>query len=73
MLSSTKTREDLMSVDFPSIWMEVKQSVGKNVLVCGYYREWSKNGRKTEKEQLTSIKVLTEQMERASKENKTEK
>ena len=69
--SKIKVREDLMSIEFPSIWLEVKQNTGKNLLVCGYYREWSKNGKKTEKEQVESIKVLVEQMEKATNEKKT--
>ena len=69
--SEIKVREDLMSNEFPSIWLEVKQNTGKNLLVGGYYREWSKNGKKTEKEQVESIKVLIEQMEKATNEKKT--
>ena len=69
--SEIKVREDLMSNEFPSIWLEVKQNTGKNLLVCGYYREWSKNGKKTEKEQVESIKVLIEQMEKATNEKNT--
>ena len=69
--SEIKVREDLMSNEFPSIWLEVKQNTGKNLLVGGYYREWSKNGKKSEKEQVESIKVLVEQMEKATNEKKT--
>ena len=36
-----KLRPDLMSDKFPSIWIEVENKSEKNVLICGYYREWS--------------------------------
>ena len=39
-------------------------------MICGFYRVWSKNGKKlTEEEQVTDVEVLTEQMERASNES----
>ena len=56
--SEIKVREDLMSNEFPSIWLEVKQNTGKNLLVGGYYREWSKNGKKSEKELRTRLPRL---------------
>ena len=39
-----KVREDLMSKDFPSIWCEVQYETEKNILICGFYREWSHEG-----------------------------
>ena len=44
-----RTREDLMDKDFSSIWMEVKNEKTKNTLVCGFYREWTKDGDTSQK------------------------
>ena len=41
-----KLRTDLNSKKFPSIWLEVMNEKERNVLVCGYYREWAINGKK---------------------------
>ena len=67
----TKVRSELMSPDFPSIWLEYCNKGGMSVLICGFYREWSRNGHKlTEEEQVNRIEILTEQMERATNEDK---
>ena len=65
-----KVRKDLMDNDFPSIWLEMKRDTKKNLLVCGFYREWTKDGDNSQERQIQSIKVLTNQIEVASKENK---
>jgi hypothetical protein len=39
----TKIREDLMSTEFPTIWLEIIRTNYKNLLVCGFYREWTRN------------------------------
>jgi exonuclease III len=67
---SAKTREDLMSTEFPSIWLEITREHQKNVLVCGVYREWNRDGLKTEKDQKHRLKILTSQLEKATEENK---
>ena len=59
-----------MDNDFPSIWLEMKRDTKKNLLVCGFYREWTKDGDNSQERQIQSIKVLTNQIEVASKENK---
>ena len=59
-----------MSEKFPSIWLEVKQSYSKNVLVCGLYREWSSDGLLNMEDQLNTIKILTSQIEAADLEKK---
>ena len=61
-----KVREDLMSEKFPSIWIEAE----KGLLVCGFYREWTRNGIKSEEEQLRNLETLKGQMERATEERK---
>jgi exonuclease III len=65
-----KPRSDLMNPKFPSIWCEEVREFEKNILTCGFYREWSHNGHKTCAIQLEAIKVFCSQIEKASKENK---
>ena len=43
-----KVREDLMSEKFPSIWLEMKRRNEKELLICGFYREWTRNGMNSE-------------------------
>ena len=59
-----------MSSEFPSIWVEYKNENSKNVLICGLYREWTKNGDVTQEKQLQSIQILTAQLEAAANEEK---
>ena len=42
-----KTRPDLMDPKFPSIWCEEVREHEKNLLICGFYREWSHEGLKS--------------------------
>ena len=42
----------------------------QKILVGGYYREWSNDGKLNSEEQLTSLKILTSQMEKADGKNK---
>ena len=48
----TKIREDHMPEKFPSIWMEIKRRNEKELLFCGFYREWTRNGINSEEQQL---------------------
>ena len=38
--------------------------------MCGFYREWTIEGTKSLKSQLAAMKIMTKQIEVASKENK---
>ena len=58
-----------MSSKFPSIWLEIEREHERNILACGFYREWSVDGQKTNQLQLASIKELTVQLETADSEN----
>ena len=58
-------RRDLMSNLFPSIWVELIREGEKNILICGYYREWTINGTKITADQIKAIQELTRQMELA--------
>jgi exonuclease III len=70
MSATTKTREDLMSPDFPSIWIEWETSNKKSTLVCGFYREWTKVGRITNGEQCKIMETFSDQTTRANSEGK---
>ena len=65
--SKIEIREDLMSWDFPSIWVEICKENKKPVFVAGIYREWTQNGDKTEEGQIKRIKIFSNQMELAIK------
>ena len=64
-------RRDLMTSEFPSIWCEENRENEKNVLICGFYREWSTDGIRSAEAQKKSINLFTDQIEKASKENKS--
>ena len=59
-----------MCKTFPSIWLELKQQHKRNILVCGFYREWSNDGLLNVEDQLKAIKELTTQIEAADNEKK---
>ena len=59
-----------MSPLFPSIWLEFNNELDQKIKVGGNYREWSNDGILNSEEQLTSLKILTSQMEKADGENK---
>ena len=66
-----KTRMDLTSPDFPSIWIEIQNSGGSNTICGGFYREWCPNGASSIEAQANAMEVFTEQIERATSENKS--
>ena len=66
-----KIREDLMSEGFPSIWIEIKNENEKNVLIGGFYREWTRHGDSSQRRQIESIRILTTQIEKAAEESKS--
>ena len=64
-----KFRQDLMSVQFPSIWLEYSDTNNKNqTLFAGFYREWSHEGLENEMAQSLGLDVFINQMEKASSE-----
>ena len=65
-----KFRSDLKCKTFPIIWLELKQQHKRNILVCGFYREWSNDGLLNVEDQLKAIKELTTQIEAADNEEK---
>ena len=68
--ATSKIRDDLMSPDFPSIWIEWESTYTKNTLIGGFYREWSQVGTTTDKEQCELLETFSEQMTRANAEGK---
>ena len=42
-----KVRMDLMNPKFPSIWLEEERENESNILMCGFYREWTPEGVRT--------------------------
>jgi exonuclease III len=60
-----KTREDLMSGYFPSIWLEIETKCRKPLLVCFVYREWRPLEDKTIEAQLQALDILVQQISKA--------
>ena len=52
MESSMKTRLDLTHTAFPSIWVEIENPMGKNIICGGFYREWAPGGDKSIQAQI---------------------
>ena len=55
---TAKIREDIMDKTFPSIWVELERENEKNLLICGFYREWSRRGDCTQKRQMEAQKTF---------------
>ena len=71
MSSNIVIRSDLSSADFPSLWVEIENRAGKNILCGGFYREWAPKGLNTIDAQVRAIQVFTRQLELASQESKS--
>ena len=56
-IENIKVRTDLMDASFPSIWCEEVRENESNLLMCGFYREWSHEGERTMKCQLDAIGI----------------
>ena len=66
LMPHIKIRHDLMSEEFPSIWIEYQTDQNKKpTLIAGFYRVWTHNGVKTTECQLTKIKLFNNQIEKA--------
>ena len=63
-----------MSPEFPSIWVELMREKQKNLLLCGYYREWASLGgppsERSASAQKMRLQCLLSQVERAREEAK---
>jgi hypothetical protein len=56
-------RSDLSSKDFPSLWIEMENACGKNILCGGFYREWAPKGVKSIDAQVKSMQKFTSKIE----------
>ena len=66
-MDCVKVKTELMSEEFPSIWIELSDQHSKKLLIGGFYKELTRDGRGNEEDQITRMKVFTEQIEAASK------
>ena len=71
LASHALIRNDLTSTDFPSLWVEIENEKGKNIICGGYYREWAPGGDKSVESQVQAITVFTSQIEDAVAEQKS--
>ena len=71
MSANTIIRQDLTSKNFPSLWLELENEAGKNILCGGFYREWAPGGDKSIEAQVKSMKIFSNQIECASHEDKS--
>ena len=63
-------KTDLMSPDFPSIWLEHRDAKKHPTLIAGFYREWTRNGINTVESQIKRMELFSSQIEQASIQNK---
>ena len=70
LVQNMKIRKDLMSSEFPSIWIEVSTKQNKQCLIAGFYRQWTHENLTKEEAQQNGIEILMEQFESASIEKK---
>ena len=63
-------RNDLMSSNLPSIWLEYKEPNKEALLIGGFYREWNHKGDTTEAGQVKRMEEFSTQLERISEEKK---
>jgi exonuclease III len=61
VFSTTSVRQDLMSPDLPSIWLEYQ-----GFLLCSLYREWSPQGDNSASSQMGQVEVLINQLNMAA-------
>jgi hypothetical protein len=61
LVLNIKLRSDLISPGLPSVWLEVH-----GLLLCSLYREWSPRGVKTAEAQMEQVKLLNNQLLRAT-------
>ena len=71
LINTVTIRLDLTDKVFPSLWLEVSNPTGKNLLCGGYYREWAPQGDKSVSAQVKAMLLFTNQIEKAVAEDKT--
>ena len=68
--SQIKLRQDLMSKEFPSIWIELTNPIQKNLILGGFYRQWTSESCKKEEAEEQGINIFIDQLEKATNEDK---
>ena len=62
LMTNFTVRQDLMSTDFPSIWLEVNETNKQTVLLSGFYCEWNHKGNKSEASQVKCFEEFSNQI-----------
>ena len=62
-----KVREDLMSCDFPAIFLEYSRGRRKSLVIGGFYREWTE--RRLVDDQLAKLDILMNNISKAREKN----
>ena len=57
---------NVMSTQYPSIWLHLFKNNWKGLIVSGVYREWTHNEIKSTEEQMKNMEILTVQIEQVS-------
>ena len=70
LVQKMKVRKDLMSVDFPSIWIEVTDNYNKQIIIAGFYRQWTHENLSKDEALQKGIEILIDQIENVSVEKK---
>ena len=70
LMPRIKLRNDLMSDEFPSIWIEINNVPHKSLLISGFYRQWTHETLPKDEAEQNGITILTNQMELATSEKK---
>ena len=52
-------KTNLMSSDFPSIWLEHRDARSHPTLIAGFYREWTRNGLNSVESQIERMEIFT--------------
>ena len=67
--ANTIVRNDLMSDNFPSIWVEINSKTQNPTIIAGFYREWTHNKENSIESQISRISEFASQIDRAAKSN----
>ena len=62
-------REDLMSADFPSIWVEVTDIQKSKIILGGFYRQWSNKGVRSTTIQVEEMAEFCNQINKTNSSN----
>ena len=59
--------KEIMTPQFPSIWLEFSPTKENKVTIGGFYREWTHNGIKSTEEQVKCMELFSKQIETVCK------